>query len=218
MDQKRFILAMVLSAGVILVWQMFFGPEPASPDQQREQKAERTADTSPNGDGEDETADGTAPDQQQAEDSSADQPEKTDKSEKADQTDGDNSGKGIGEPVVEEADTKRDVEAQTHALKTDRFRVELTNTQCGRVTSAEILAPDQYAKRGDLLSDFPDNPEYLPFQVHFTDDQLPIPSGATYKFVEKLSKQADDGGYKKIVYRFTDPNDRFHVDKVFKIS
>ena len=214
MDQKRFILAMVLSAGVILVWQMFFGPEPPSPDQNRE-KAAQTADESPEGDQATETSADRDSDSAETDETSTEASADDEKADGAAETDG---GEPIGEPVVEQAEPEKKVSEQTHTLRSDQLAVTLSNTLGGRVTAAELLSPEQYAKRGDLLSDFPENSEHYPYRVGFADGKLPVPSDATYEFVESASQKADGDGWAKVVYRFTDPKGRFEIDKVYQFD
>lgn len=225
MDQKRFILAMVLSAGVILVWQILFGPEPPSPDQQS-QKAEKTAQPTPDG-GDDESAPPSDQTGQTAQTGKAD-PSGPAEDDQTDQSADDTSdgratasaenGDNIGEPVVDRAERERDVETVSHVLETDRVRVEVSNAYGGRVTSAVIRAPEQYAHRGNLLDEFPDKASHYPFRVGFAENSIPVPSDATYKFVEDRSDQASGGDtYNKVTYRYTDPQGRFHIDKIFRV-
>lgn len=111
-------------------------------------------------------------------------------------------------------------EERHDVLLTPNFRVELTNKNAA-VRAVSIIEPTQYAERGDLLDAFPENVQHHPFSIELLDSPvLNIPANTVYEFVEDQSTRLSDGqeGYSKITYRYRDPANRFHVDKIFSVN
>lgn len=223
MDQKRFILAMVLSAGVLFVWQMYFAPEPPEPAASEKQAETSTSAEDGKADSKKKTGD--------SKETSTPSKSESEETKKEGETDGDGEptgekgsaeraeGEEIGEAMLDDSAPNRDVEVETHTLNTGELRVAVTNAGTGRMTSIELLEPEQYANRGDLLGDFPDASNLYPFQIELTDDSIPLPEGTTFEFAEKPSQSASDGSnYETVVYRYTDPDGRFEIDKRFEVA
>lgn len=184
MEQKRFVLAMVLSGLVLLLWQLFLAPEPPEVTQEQAQQvsAEQSA-TQAN------KADGQAAKPADQQPSAVEPP-----------------------PPVVKHEERHDV------LLTPNFRVELTNKNAA-VRSVSIIKPSQYAERGDLLDAFPEGAAHYPFSIQMLDSPiLNIPDNTVFEFVENDSTPLASGDYSKITYRYRDPANRFHIDKVFSVN
>lgn len=188
MEQKRFVLAMVLSGLVLLLWQLFLAPEPPeiSPEQAQQVSAEQSA--------------------QQA-NKAGDQAAKTAQQ----QADSQPASAEPAPPVVKH-------EERHDVLLTPNFRVELTNKNAA-VLSVSIIQPTQYAERGNLLDAFPEGAAHHPFSIQLLDSPvLTIPENTVYEFVQDESTPLTSGDYSKITYRYRDPANRFHIDKVFSVN
>lgn len=214
MEQKRFILAMVLSAAVLLIWQTFMAP-PAPEEEQPngDQAVEQTADK-----------DGKAKeaaDQDAAEADADQQPDQAQKDQKPDQQADAEQAKQADQADQSDADTTepaapRNVEVRKDVLKSDRFTVNLTNDQA-RVTSIFLTEPEQYQAKGDLVG-FPEDSKYYPFSTDFLEESVDLPNDAVYEVVEDESVKGQGDAYKKIVYRYDDPQGRFRIDKSFSLD
>src|SRR5690554_3229293 len=188
MEQKRFVLAMVLSGLVLLVWQLFLAPEPpeVTPEQAQQVRAEQSA-TQAN------KADGQA--QKPGEQQPGSQP----------------SAAEPAPPVVKH-------EERHDVLLTPNFRVGLTNKNAA-VRSISVIQPKQYAERGDLLDAFPEDAAHHPFSIQMLDSPiLNIPENTVFEFVDDGSTRLATGDYSKITYRYRDPANRFHIDKIFSVD
>ncbi len=189
MEQKRFVLAMVLSGLVLLLWQLFLAPEPpeVTPEEQAQQvSAEQSAKQA------NKANDQAAKPGDQQPDIQADDAQPA-------------------QPVVKHEE-RRDV------LLTPNFRVELTNKNAA-VHSVSIIEPTQYSKRGNLLDAFPEDAAHYPFSIQLLDSPiLNIPDNTVFEFVEDASTPLATGDYSKITYRYSDPANRFHIDKVFSVN
>ncbi|MFW5966848.1 MAG: membrane protein insertase YidC [Persicimonas sp.] len=224
MEQKRFLLALVLSAAVLLVWQSYFAPEPPTDEANGDDAAETQVD-----DDQDDGDQAEASDQEQGgdggEDDATGEPDSDadDKgdSEESAEADSDEENAEQNAAAREEGDDEdveqRDVEVRSDTLKSDRFTLELTNKQAA-VTSAKLTEPDQYEEAGDLVG-FPDDAEKFPFETSFLHPDSAVPDEIVFEVVEEESERRDeDDGYKKLVYRYDDPRDRFRIDKTFEIA
>lgn len=124
-----------------------------------------------------------------------------------------------GDRQMEAARQKRDVPVETHVMESKHVRVRLTNAGTGRLESIELVEPSQYATRGDLLGEFPDNAKHYPYGIGFSKDAIPLPPKATFEFVEDASTSEDGGEtWEKVTYRYEDPQGRFRIDKTFEWS
>lgn len=113
-DQKRFLLAMVLSGLVLVVWQVFFAPPPPEPEQTEETVTKQAAsDTETAGESDVAKTNGEAG------------------------TEPEVSLKTKPEPVPQ------DLPIVQQQLRTDDLRVKLSS-RGARVVEAEILQPEQY--------------------------------------------------------------------------
>jgi YidC/Oxa1 family membrane protein insertase len=215
MEQKRFILAMVLSAAVLLIWQTFFAPPAPEGDQANgEQAVEQTTDQPAGDDQEagDQATDQQAGDQQLGDQQAGDQAETG-----AKQDDTQPAQAQQAQPEVAPSEVnQRDVALRKDVIKSDRFTVELTNKN-GSVTGVELTMPKQYLNRGDLVG-FPDDAKSFPFATSFLDKSFDFPEDPVYELVEAESTKTSGGTYDKIVYRYDDPQGRFQVDKIFGID
>lgn len=196
---------MALSAAVLLVWQLYLGPEPKKPqdeqqDQEVAQKADQdSADKKGKAEGDDsgqDSADGEAP--------SA----KADKDDSESEASDDKSDSG---PVVE-----RNVQVREDKIRSDHFEVDVTN-EGGRVKHVNLHSPAQYQEAGDLVG-FPEDSKYYPFETKFTKKNFDFPDNAVFSVAEEESVRDEDGNYTKIVYRYDDPQGRFRVDKIFEVN
>jgi YidC/Oxa1 family membrane protein insertase len=203
MEQKRFILAMVLSAAVLLVWQAFFAP-PAPKEElpDGEQAVEKVADDDS---GDQETGGGDAGQQAAGQQ----------KAEAAEAQDDDAVAPDAANKHASNkpAANKRDVPVRQDVLKTDRFTVNLTN-QHGTVTGVKLTKPAQYLNRGDLVG-FPDDANHYPFEISFLEKGFDFPAKPVYELVDSESIKGAGGTFEKIVYRYDDPQGRFRVDKIY---
>lgn len=205
MEQKRFILAMVLSAAVLLIWQMFVAPPAPEEDPSAgEQTAERTADEASEGDeavgDSTESADAQAEDQQDQ--AQAQQDGQAGQQEQA------QAQKPTPQP--------RNVAVRKDMIQSDMFKVYLTNDQA-RVTSVKLLEPEQYQEKDDLVG-FPKKAKHYPFELDFLEGSVDFPSNPVFEVVEGDSVKGEGDAYKKIVYRYVDPQGRFQIDKVFTLD
>ncbi len=206
MEQKRFILAMVLSAAVLLIWQMFVAPPvPEEGQAAGEQAVEQTQD------GEGAAKKAAEGDEQQPEDAAA----KTDGQPQADPPDAE-GGEAAEAQQPRPTAEPRNIAVRQDVLKTDRLVAKLTNEQA-RVTNVNLIEPEQYQAKGDIVG-FPEDSKYYPFTVDFLEQSVDMPSDAVYEVVEAESVKADGEGYKKLVYRYDDPQGRFRIDKVFAVD
>lgn len=201
MEQKRFLLAMVLSGAVLVIWQVFLAPQPPEEQPPAEQAVE-------------------APEDQAADEDQADGAERADGAEGADQDAAAPQEPGAeAEPMAEagaEADAERpQVDRREDVIKTRWFTLDMTNAH-GSVTSVHLTEPEQYVEAGDLVG-FPDDATKYPFRTAFLDGNLDFPENPVYEVVEKQSV-ATDGGFSKLVYRYEDPQGRFTVDKIFEVD
>ncbi|MFB6264384.1 MAG: membrane protein insertase YidC [Bradymonadaceae bacterium] len=213
MQQKRLVLAMMLSAGVLVLWQMFFAPEPpASPDKPGTEPA-AAGDTT----GAAPTPDTGGTERATSDRNEADAAAKAETS--ADPTDAPEAESSTPSPSGNgSAAAKSEPKRVTHTLKTRRLKVGLTNVGGGRVESIELLRPEQYRKEGDLLKKIPEGTSQLPFGLDFIEGTLPLDDSANAEFVESQSVRSKNGTWKKVVYRYTDAQGRFVVDKIFSTS
>jgi YidC/Oxa1 family membrane protein insertase len=170
-QQKRFLLAMVLSTGILFGWQYFFAPPPpeASPDQ-----IAKGADVA--APGADKAAPEVTPDPAQP-------------------------------PVV-----VKQVAVEASSIKTDRFTLAFSN-RGGQLTGIQISKPEQYAKAGDLLANFPDDSRHFPFDAVFLKGQVALPDNLVYEIVPPDAAQGEG-----IHYRYVDPAGAFQLDKIFSVD
>lgn len=156
-QQKRFVLAMLICAGIVLAWQYFFAPPPPTPEQQA---AKQTA---------------TA----QQEQPSSEQTAET----KGAGQEADGAGEAGASTGPEAAPTPKKVPVVTHTLDTDRFDIELSNAG-GRVTGITFDDPDQYSHAGNLLGSFPKDSTRYPFGLSFDKGSILLPEGVVYEVAE----------------------------------
>jgi YidC/Oxa1 family membrane protein insertase len=220
-DQQRFILAMALSAGVLIVWQVFFAPEPpeskaaADTREQAAQKGEADPGASAS---DDETSNDDSGSESESATASAETGEGTESGEsaaRADESTSESDG-ALGTRGESSADS-RDVEVRTHVLTSTHADLEFTNARGGRLKSIELKKPEQYTEKGDLLGAFPDKSTHYPLRVRFADNRIPVSKEATFSFDEEASVARKDGGYRKLVYYYQDPDERFRIDKIFTL-
>lgn len=195
---------MALSAGVLLVWQLYFAPEPKKPqdEQQKQEVAQKAGE-----DGDETSADGDKASDEPSKDDGASDDQKEDES--ADQADADDEPDD--QPVAE-----RQVEPRQDTMRSEHFEVELTN-EGGVVKHVHLHSPDQYQEAGDLVG-FPEDAKNYPFETRFTQKNFDFPADAVFSVAEDESKIGDDGKFDRLVYRYDDPQGRFRVDKVFEIN
>jgi YidC/Oxa1 family membrane protein insertase len=189
MEHKRFIIAMVLSALVIIFWQMMFAPppRPVQPDNGESVVAQRDVPAAP--------TEEARPRPRVEADPEADDPEAA---------------------PARPAAPVRDIAQRTDRLVSPNFTLELTNRGAA-VSSILITDPAQYKARGDLLDAFPADSPYRPFTVSFVDENLGIAENAMYEVIEAESVRDGSGAYQKITYRYADPRGRFTLDKVIAV-
>ena len=189
---------MILSAGILFVWQAYIAPEPPSA---QKQKQEATAT-------QEEPTD-QAPDKRQA----AQEAESKEASAQPDKPESqDKIAQGNAKDDSEDIE-KRDVDVSEQEMKTEHLSATFSN-RGGRLKSVLLTGNEQYRERGDLVG-FPDDADVYPFETRFVEGNIDLPDNPVYRVVESESKKAKNGSYKRIVYRYRDPEGRFVVDKIF---
>ena len=124
-QQKRFVLAMAISGVLVLVWQYFFAPPPLPNVPGDKDPAVVKQDGDKKGDGQ---ADA-----------------------KGDQKGDQNKPTATNTPPKPAPEAKK-VAVSTQEIVTDKFKLGLSNAHGGRITSIDLLDPEQYQKAGDLLA------------------------------------------------------------------
>jgi len=183
-QQKRFVLAMAISGVLVLIWQYFFAPPPV---------------TNPPGEN------NAAVVKQEGGEKKGD----TTKGGGDTTAGGDSAKKGADEKPLPKVEAKK-VEVSKQEIITPKFKLGLTNANGGRITSIELLDPEQYQKAGDLLAEFPEDSKDYPFGVKFDKNSLNVPADATFEVVTSSKTE--------VVYRYVDPNGRFQLNKSFKVN
>lgn len=219
MEQKRFIIALVLSGAILLVWQFFVAPPPEEAPG-GEQAVEQTADAGSETAGGDQQAD--AGKQQAANEADAGKAQPS--SGAQGQAGGEQGASEGGEQAAEQAAAAeqaqpaqpRNVKVRTDALQSANIHVELTNKDAA-VTTAKIIAPEQYLPRGDLVG-FPKDAKNYPYSVRFLDQSVDLPASPVYRVDEDKSVEGKDGNFTKLVYTYDDPKGRFEIVKTFSID
>ena len=215
MDNQRFLLALVLSGGVLFLWQYLFPP--AKPDQANKngQAVEKTADAGSEGT---DSADDGPPEKANGDSDSGDSTASADAGTSGSEGNAPTEGGSLGEEVLADAKPSEDVEISTQTMKSEQLELKVTNARSGRITSATILSPEQYSKRGDLLEAIPDDSEHFPFGVRIMDRERSITGGAAYTFQKDASETDSEGNYTSLVYRYDDPKGRYTIEKVFDFT
>jgi YidC/Oxa1 family membrane protein insertase len=197
---------MALSAAVLLVWQLYFAPKPKKKpqDEQKKQEVAQKAD---------EASDEEASETKEPSDEEASEAKAEAKDDESDQSDepADAEEESDEKPVVE-----RDVELRQDTMRSEHFKVELSN-EGGVVKHVHLHSPEQYQAKGDLVG-FPEDAENYPFQTRFTQNNFDFPEDAVFSVAEEASEKDEDGNFTKLVYRYDDPQGRFRVDKVYEIN
>ena len=187
MEQQRVFLAIALSIGVLLLWQVFFGPSP----EDLSQPAQTTGNTSAV------TTGGVVA-----------------TSGGVTTTTGGNttiSPSPAPQPVAVEKIDPIDL-----PFKSKDFEATITNVG-GRLKSMKLIEPKQYKPRGDLMlpagptGSAPETPpagslEHLPFTV-----KLGQPATLLENAVYKVASKSDD----KIVLVYDDPAGRFSLERSY---
>ena len=196
MDNRRFLLAMLLSGLVIFVWQIFFIPPPEDLEVDEEDAVV-----------EEEIDPDEEPDPDEV--AEPDEPEEIDPDDVVDAED-------IEAEEVEVAD----IDERHDRISTGYVDVTLSN-RGAVVIDASVTAPQQYARGtgGDMMAAFEEDAPDWPFSMHFLDGNIELPDGAMFEVIEEESELADDGEtYDQITYRYTDPAGLFELDKVYSIA
>ena len=192
MEQRRFLLAMILSGLVIFVWQIFFVP-PIEEEPIREELDEITAE-------EEVELDEADLDEAPAEelDEEVAEPEELEQ---------------LDDEVIDDAPQ---IEVRTDVIRTGQVDVALSN-RGAVVTDVQVTAPRQYAGvGGDLMRAFEEDAPDWPFSLTFESGNIDIEPNALFEVIEEKSTRAADGeSYKTLFYRYTDPRGHFTVDKVY---
>lgn len=183
-QQKRFVLAMAISGVLVLVWQYFFAPPPVTNVPGENDPAVVKQEGDKKGDGQ----------------ADAKGDKKGDQNKPAADT---------NTPPKPAPEAKK-VAVSTQEIVTDKFKLGLSNAHGGRITSIDLLDPEQYQKAGDLLAEFPKDSAHRPFGIKFDKGSLNVPADANFEVV-KSSKT-------EVVYRYVDPNGRFSLNKTFKVN
>ena len=193
-SQKRFILALVLSGVILLVWQTLFPPpEPVTPEEgvaavEGEQGEADQGEPAAAGDGAQPTA------------SAEDVP----------------AVAAAGEGVAADVTPQAQIERQRSVIGDKWFSVTLDNYG-GRAAALTVLEPDRYQAAEDLLSAFPAKSGHYPFELSFLDKNLELPDTVRYEVVEEESKKVGDR-YEKITYRYRDPRGAFTLEKTYALG
>lgn len=190
MEQRRFILAVILSALVMMAWQVFFGPQPPVIVEEPAQEVTEEEIAS--------AGEGAAPGE----------------GESAGAADAEGAGLEQAEaPPVVEVDPRRD------RIVTPELELELDN-RGAVVRDIKITEPEQYSgEGGELLRAFEEDAPAYPFELVFLDQVVEVAPDALYEVVEEESiPGAETGAFNKLTYRYTDPGGRFVIDKVYTVD
>ncbi len=185
-QQKRFILAMVISGLMVLGWQYYFAPQQPPPGQNASQRQAAQTDGQTKGD---------------SGDASGEQTTGTDGSDTAAANTQPDAG-----AAPEPAPTPKKVDVETREISTDTFTVGLTNDGA-RVVSVTLQEPAQYKEAGNLLGGFERDSARFPFGVEFDNGAIQLPDDLVYEIAES----SED----RVVFRYVDPRGNFQVDKIF---
>ena len=196
MEQRRFLIAMILSGLVILVWQVFLMPPVEEfPEEHAEETVIEEEEIDPDADPVDPeaVADRDAPE--------------------FDPVDEDAETEAVAEvdvPVIEE---RRDV------LNAKNIHVQMSN-RGAVVTDVQVTSPEQYSGvGGDLMRAFEEDAPAWPYSLVFTDQNIELAPDQLFEVIEEESTLAADGeGYDRLTYRHVDPRNRFVVDKVYTVD
>ena len=200
MEQRRFLVAMILSGLVIFVWQAFFAPAPPEDLETEEIVAEEVDPDAPPEDL-DEVDEPAEPEE-------VDEPAELADVEEIEDVD------EVDDPDVDLPDV------ETQYISTSHLDVQLTN-QGAVVSDVQVTAPRQYAGLGgELMRAFEgqESPDW-PYSFTIEDGTITLEGDQIYEVVEEESTRAADGNrYEEIVYRYTDPGGNFYVDKVYGVD
>lgn len=191
-QQKRFLLALVLSGAVLFVWERNFAPKPPAGTSQTAAQTTAGGATTAGAT----TAGGTA----------------------SGVTTGVTTGATTGAPgpdVKPSVPTPaRQIAARQDTLSTENFSVTLTNVGA-RVRGFKLSKPEQYTKAGDLLGDFPKKDVNLPFTLTFAKNNIVLPADTTFEVVDSATKKDAAGRVSSLTYRYVDPEGRFQIDRTY---
>ena len=196
MEQKRFLLAMILSGLVIFIWQIFFLPPPEEyVDDIDDDAVEQVAQ-------EDDQAD------QEASASVDDAPDDVDPSE----------AQALEAPSEAQAEAPT-IEARRDLIRSGEMVVELSN-RGAVVVDTRVTSPEQYARpESQLMRSFEEDAPDLPFSMNFEDGNIDVDPDQLFELVEQESVRAADGKtFKKIVYRHVHPAGHYSVDKIYSLD
>ncbi len=222
MEQRRFLLAMVLSGIVIFVWQAMFAPTPERIDEdERDEAVVEQVDT------DDDVADADAEPQPQPQDVEADA--QSDDDAPADDADAQAQPEEVADVEVDDADID-DIEERRDVIRTNNVVVEFSN-RGAVVTDVEITSPRQYSQGsgGNLMRAFHEEgqqPPAWPYNFQIDDGiNIELSGDEMFEVVEEQSEQyevEDDSGqthtaYRALTYRHTDPGGRYIVEKSYEL-
>ncbi len=206
MEQRRFLLAMILSGLVIFLWQVFLVPPP-DPDLEEittEELAEQV----------DEEIDDEAV-VDEADPAEVEEAEPTDVEEIDEEA--------LAEAMAddEEVDVEAaPIEARVDVMQAQNLRVELSN-RGGVVRDARVTAPEQYAGiGGQMMRAFEEEhvPDW-PYSLVFEGQMIDVASDQMYELVADESEFAADGeSFERIVYRYEEPRGRYVIDKIYTVD
>ena len=190
-QQKRFLLALVLSGAVLITWQTFFAPTP------EDVTAAPAKDAASKDAPKDVAKDPATPGQPALAQAQA-------------------QAQAHGEaPSPKPA---RDIPIQTLTMGSSAVTLSLTNDG-GRLAGFTIQSPIQYQKAGDLLATFPKDTKHLPLSLDFAKGQVVLPARLVYEVVEAQSVKSPKGdSWEKITLRYAEPGGKFTLDKVFTLD
>ena len=191
MEQRRFLLAMILSGLVIFVWQIFFVP-PIEEEPIGEEIDEVTVEEEV--ELEEEELVEEAPD-------AIEEPEE------------------LVQPDQEIDEDIPEIEIRTDFMRTGELDIELSN-QGAVVSDVRVTSPRQYSGiGGELMRAFEEDAPQWPYSLSFEDGNIDFDPEHPFEVIEEESIRAADGeSYNKIFYRYTDPRGNFAVDKVYTVD
>lgn len=205
MEQRRFLLAMILSGLVIFLWQVFL-VEPTEPtDEETEIAVEEEADA------------------EEADPEEADpDPDAADPDQESDEIAEDDVDPQELEDASEQvSDDERPEIALRDDLKMKPKGIDVVLSNRGAVVQdVQVTSPDQFAGQGgQIMRAFEPDAPGRPYSTVFMDGMIDISPDELYEVVEEESELAADGEtYERLVFRYDDPRDRYVVDKIYSVD
>lgn len=192
-DQKRFLIAMVLSGLILVGWQTFFVPD--VPDVAETGSTENTENI-----------------QKGESAKNAERP-------KGKEADSQKTDPKKGDPQIAETTPPPNVAIakfpkSSHELIANGVTLSLSSIDAS-VLEAHIHNPEQYKKAGNLLEGISEDSKIKTFSIAFENGTVTVPAQTSWEFLEKDSTKVE-GGYSTVAYRIATKS--AVIVKTFKVS